>query len=319
MKELVYFIFILLLFSACSKNSLNKSDQQNSLNESDSLNLQIVYENFDFDTEPFEDEKFLEAWELRSLYNEGMKLCTSVTDVIVRPSPWNVDVARAFFIPYDTIRSMSTCGLLVTMLKNLIFNLDDMSKTGAIPWDYYSNCLYCPGVTMFNHELPRHRMSVEFFWRSNFFPILTFRYLLFIKEREKEKLPENQLLLLLSGEVISTSSALPYLEMLFASDMCMSLTNEMEKNQIMAMALAYEEKAKNNNYWINETYNIMIAIMLWCNYNPFIEEVVPRLREFTYGYYLTDLDGNYETTTIYGSNADLILKHAKNFLNEQKL
>ena len=48
-------------------------------------------------------DDFLAKWEITY-----QNVCPSVTDAVNKPEPWNVDVARTFVIPSETIRSMST-------------------------------------------------------------------------------------------------------------------------------------------------------------------------------------------------------------------
>ena len=266
--------------------------------------LNACSDNMD-ESEDFNFDDFLAKWDI-TYYD----VCPSVTDAVKYPEPWNEDIDRAFVITDETIRTISTCGLLETMLTNPSRYTHDKSELRLIPWfqefSSYSNSL----ITMFNAQLGKDPMAVELFKRSDCFSVLASKYLTFIK-KEKERLPENK-------EPNSTatlrSNYFPYFEMLLASDLCLSALNETEIIQIMAMALAYEEKAKYIDF-VAETYNIMVAIMLWCNYAPFVNEVGPRLREGFFGYYLTDTEwpilSTYSTER---DDLDIILKYAKEFL-----
>ena len=300
MKRSVYFILIIFLAFALNACSANMDES----------------EDFYFDD-------FLSKWDI-TYYN----VCSSVTDAVKYPVPWNEDVDRAFVIPLETIRSMSTCGLLETMLTNPSFYTYDKSELRLAPWYlwWYPDSIFVfhnNHITKFNDQLTKDPMAVELFNRNDCFPVLASKYLTFIKEIKEKEIPLDYQP---SSTCTLRSTYFPYFEMLLASDLCMSALNETEINQIMAMALAYEEKADLYccGYFVSETYTIMITIMLWCNYPPFIEEVAPRLFESYVGYGLTDTDGAVTSTIFVNTISErddiyLILKHAKNFLTEQKL
>ena len=87
----------------------------------------------------------------------------------------------------------------------------------------------------------------------------------------------------------------------------------------MSMALVFEEKSKANGQFLLESYNLMISIMICCNYKPFVKEVGQRIREGAVGYYLIDSkDDEWPSNCLSASHIELILKHANNFLSEQK-
>jgi len=237
----------------------------------------------DFDTD---FNELLIKWEL-----SYQNVCTTVEDAVKLPEPWNVDVARTFIIPDETIRSMSTCGLLDTYLT-----------FPSYP-DPNGGNFFNPAITEFNANLQENKVALALFERSDYFPVLASKYLTCIKEiKQMEKNSHDRIF-----------EDVDDLEWLLASDMCMKVTDEKEKNQLMAMALAFEEKSKINGHILLNSYNIMIAIMLWCDYDPFIKEIGPRIREGAGGYYLIRDDGS---DVIIGSDIDLILKYANEFLNE---
>jgi len=270
MKNSIIFILSIILplaLNSCSADSDNSQD-------------------FDFN-------ELLVKWELTY-----QNVCTTVEDAVKLPEPWNVDVARTFVISDETIRSMSTCGLLDTYLT-----------FPSYP-DPNGGNFYNPAITEFNSNLRENRVALALFERSDCFPVLASKYLTCIKEiKPIEKNPFDKIW----GDIDN-------LEWLLASDMCMTVSNVKEKNQLMAMALVFEEKSKaNDQFWLN-SYNIMISIMLWCNYKPFVKEVGPRIREGACGYYLIDSeDDQWPSNILSASHIELILKHAKKFLNKQNL
>jgi hypothetical protein len=273
MKKLIYLtLSIILVFALCTCSA-------------DSYNSQ------DFDTD---FDELLIKWELTY-----KNVCTKVKDAVKKPEPWNVNVHRAFIIPDETIRSMSTCGLLDTYL------------TFPSHPDPNGGNFYNPSITEFNSNLRENKVAIELFDRSDCFPVLAAKYLLCIKEI---KPPDNKY-----GPYDRIWKEADDLERLLASDMCMTVSNTKEKIEFMAMALVYEEKSKaNSQFWL-ESYNLMISIMISCNYKPFVNEVVPRIREGAGGYYLIDSDDDkWPSNCLSASHVELILKHSKEFLNEQK-
>ena len=239
-------------------------------------------------------DDFLKEWEL-----SYQNVCSSVTDAVKVPEPWNVDVARTFVIPDETIRAMSTCGLLDTYLM-----------FPSTP-DPNGGNFYNPAITEFNANLRENKVAIELFERSDCFPVLAAKYLKCIKEI---KPPDSKY-----GPYDRIWKVVDFLEWLLLSDMCMTVLDEKKKNQLMAMALVFKEKSiANGQFWL-ESYNLMISIMISCNYKPFVTEVGPRIREGAGGYYLIDSDnGKFQSNALSASHVELILKHAKQFLNEQK-
>ena len=238
------------------------------------------------DSEDFNFDDFFAKWG---------NYCPSITDAVKKPEHWNVDVERTFVIPDGTIRSMSTCGLLDTYL------------TFPSHPDPNGGNFYNPAITEFNANLRKNKVAVELFKRSDCFPVLAAKYLTSIKEI---KPPDNKY-----GPYDKIWKEVDDLEWLLASDMCMAVLNVKEKKQLMAIALVFEEKSRVNVQCMLNTYNIMITIMINCNYQPFVKEVGPRIREGAAGYYLIEGEG---LNVIIGSDIDLILKYANKFLNEQK-
>ena len=102
MKKLVYILLIVpLLFMACSKDE--------------------DIEDASFNFESFEE--FLYYWNLMPYQN----VCPSVTGAVV-PESVDRNVLENFVIPEETIRSMTTCGLLETLLEY------PFNRLG--PWSY---------------------------------------------------------------------------------------------------------------------------------------------------------------------------------------
>ena len=274
MKNSVYFVLSMLLafaLNTCSNNVLENSD--------------------------FSDREFLKEWDLTSYLN----VCTPVTDALQYPEPWNVDVERTFVIPDETIRSMSTCGLLVTLLE-------DPSIHAKKPWCTYCSSWYNSGVTIFNNELQTNKVAVELFERNDCFPVLASEYLTNLTLVLEEiapgiyKCPEKGI------------CNMAYFEMLLASDMNISALSEKEEIQLMAMALERTKHAKD----IITTCHILIAIMKSYQYAPFVKDIEPRLTETTNGYTMSTPYDSIQYIGLGAPHINLILEYAKQFLNEQK-
>ena len=271
-----YINFIMSLFWALALNSCVANMSDNEINS---------FGNFNFDGS-------LSEWN-KTFQN----VCPSVTDAVMRPVIWNVDVERSFVISDNTIKSMSTCGLLVTLLEFPVY-------------PPMNNSTVSPSVTEFNAVLQKSKLAKEFFKRHDCYPVLVSKYLTLINE--SKCIP-------FEGGVVPQ---IDYIEKLLASDLCMSVLDNNKKNQLMAMALAFEEKNRgcNNDIIIplSQTYTIMISIMQVRNYTPFIEEVGPRIREASGGYYFVQPNGDTQHFVLTVSDAKLIVKFAKDFLNKQK-
>ena len=234
MKKTFIFVFTLgLVLTACFTNdSLNKSKSIESLME--------------------------EGVSLRNYYD---KLCTNILDAIKYPEPWTKEASESFVISDEAIHSMSTCGLLETLLEYPI------NKMG--PWCVICSNSNLPGVTMYNDALLTNNVAVELFARDDLFSVLASRYLIIIKEKKEH-----------SGQIA-------YFEMLAASDMCMSVLDAREKIMLMEMAL---EKMGNKKDYVVETRHIMAAILRACNYYPFLKDVGTSWEEFTNGYHICQTD-----------------------------
>ena len=237
----------------------------------------------------FSFDELLEKWDITY-----QNICPSITDAIENPEAYNVHAARDFVIPDETIRLMSTCGLLVTLLVNPL-------SVMLVP----SSDLFEPRVTNFNNELLTNKVAVEFFNRGDFYPILVSKYLSVIKPTEDD---EN------AHSIVDGPS---YIEWILASDMCLSAMSRKEKIQLMIIAL---ERTK---YAVDleniQPCMIMINIMKSCKYGPFMKDVEPRLVETSPGYTMRDPDGEIASNALMSRHRDIIIKYAKQFLNKQKL
>ena len=218
-----------------------------------------------FDPEYIDFDESLAEWGI-SFQN----VCRCVTDAVKYPEPWTIDVERNFVISDKTIRSMSTCGLLETWAKSPKSPSSDIYILFS-----EDNIAYRNNMILWN------KMTVEFFDRSDFYPVLISNYLSVIKVSEYD------------GHAIVVHPY--YIELLLSSDMCISALSEKENIQLMAMAL---ERTKYTVGYdkINPCF-IMIAIMKSCKYTPF-----------------TEIDPIY-----YNDNISIIIEYANQFLNEQKL
>jgi len=222
-------------------------------------------------------EAFLEEWDELRTYQS---VCPSVTDAFKFPENWTKEDLDNFAnLPEETIYSMSTCGLLKTLLEHPTNRL-------LGPWCAYCSNSGLPGVAMFNNDLMANKVAVELFERNDCFSILASNYLTIIKEKKEH-----------SGQIA-------YCEMLLASDMCMAALKEREKIQLMAMALE-KVKYKSESIHVNETFHIIVAIMRSCNYTPFLNEFGTEWREGLQGYSICFVSENE------------ILIYAKQFLNEK--
>lgn len=252
MKRSVYYLLIMqLLLVACSSDSLD--NEIATFNDSGSF------------------EAFLDGWKALKQFENN---CTSAEDAYQFPEIWTEeDLNKYENLTEETFRSMSTCGLLETLLEHPTNRL-------LGPWCTHCNDNNLPGVTNFNISLSENLAAVELFEREDFFPVLASYYLGLIKDKKEL---DNQI---------------RYFEMLLASNLCMQMLSESEKNLLMAMAL---EKKGSDKDFLTSTPYIMIAIMRTCNYAPFMKDVYPNLVEKTSGY------GNL--------NDYEIIKYAKQFLN----
>jgi len=243
--------------------------------------------------EPFDEEldAFLKEWDLAFYYqNTCRKVNDAVKVSVTFGEPFKITEVD---ISDKAIAKMSTCGLLETMLISRL-----VSVLG--PWMGGSQ-LYVPGITIFNSTLQSHPVALEFFSRSDCFPVMASRFLIFIKEGPTY--PPTQL---------------PNFAMIAASDISMELLSRNEKVQLMAIAVKTLEKWI-SVLWVsgrNELGQLMIAIMQSCHYAPFMEDVGARLFETTYGYSFYLQDGIYYEGLESPPHLDIILEYAMQFLNE---
>lgn len=234
-------------------------------------------------------DDFLDEWDLSKDYQNR---CPKISDAVEYPESWRpISPVETFEFPDETIRSMSTCGLLETWLNQPYRN-------ALGPWCVHCSYLYYTGFYSFNVGLSMDKTSVELFERNDCAVVLINKYLSFIKAKEKP------------------SGRLQSFELLLASDKSMSVLSKKEKSQVMAIALkkiGYEKKQ------VNETCHIIVAIMLTCDYTPFCEDIGSKLEDTTYGYTFNNTDSQVFGTGFSSDyHADIIVKYAKQFLNEQK-
>jgi hypothetical protein len=159
---------------------------------------------------------------------------------------------------------------------------------------------------MFHDYHRQDKMAVEFFSRRDFYSVLKYKYRSVIKE----------ILDFIDGKGVFVVNV-GYLEMLLASDMTMSELSKKEKIQLMGMALE-RMKYVSSRHDKSGSCQLMIAIMKSCKYKPFVKDIEPRLFEATYGYVMTEPDGEILTNVLDNHHVDMIVKYAKRFLNEQK-
>ncbi|MDR1556480.1 MAG: hypothetical protein LBS88_05535 [Tannerellaceae bacterium] len=215
---------------------------------------------------------------------------TCAEDAIQYPEPWTAEVSKTFVIPDKTIRRMSTCGLLEAYLR--------CPDRGFDPWCIICSDLNVGGVARFNDMVNNDRVVVELFKRKDCIPVLMTKFQsVIVRHDGKEGRGKNACL-----------------EMLLASDLCMSVLNDANaQRSLMEMAL---EMASANETHIREVRHIMVAIMKKCNYTPFLEEAVKDHPSYTIGTYLPGL-----TEWMYGyiiCRSDIVEKYAKKFLSEKK-
>ena len=201
------------------------------------------------------------------------KVCHCVTDAVKFPEPMTADFVRNFEASDKTISSMSTCGLLIILLKSPEQKFPSSSEAYIEFSERY--------ITEYNDVIRANKMAVEFFNRSDFYPVLVNKYLSVIKASKYD------------GQYKISSDEPYFLELLLSSDMCISALSENEKIQLMAMALERTKYAV--DFEKNTSCYIMIAIMKSYKYTPFME-INP---------------SNY--------HRDIIIEYASQFLNEQEL
>jgi hypothetical protein len=234
------------------------------------------------------NDKLNELWnEIKSKYIAYQQICADISNVVQYPSPWTKEAEETFIIPDETICSMNSCELIETWLTHPDRVLG--------PWCVLCSNLSYPGVTYFNNRVFNDRVLKELFERNDYVSILTARYLSVIEQNnENLKIVEC-------------------LEMLLASDICMSALTDDEQLQLLIMAL---KKIENDKAHGKTTRHIMVAVMIAYNYTPFINEknnyYMPYsvksekngFNEDTFGYVICDFD--------------VVEQYAKQFLNEKQ-
>ena len=261
MKKVLYLALVIpIVLTSCSKKW--NGDEPEPEPEIDLFNFETF-------------EEFIDFWDLTPYQS----ICTSVTDAFDGYPDFMMRYDY-IAIPDDVVLSMSTCGLLETLLTHPVNRVHG-------PWNppvELANNLYTPGVTFFNDSLNVNNVAVELFKRDDCFSVMASKYLDVIKEK------------------VGTSGMIRYLDMLFASDMCMSAFNEKEKILSAAMALERSRQRQPDYIHIFETCHIMAVAMRSCNYRPFLNEFGLVWAQFRYGYDLA---------------MDDVIIYAKQFLKEK--
>ncbi|SFK46215.1 hypothetical protein SAMN05216357_102252 [Porphyromonadaceae bacterium KH3CP3RA] len=264
MKKLLYISYLALVFAGCSQD-----DDLSSVTRDD--------------------------WNaIKSRYGTYQQRCGSVSDGIQYPANWTIKDAEAFVVSDETIRSMSTCGLLDTYLTH--------PERVLGPWCEVCSYSLHPGVTEFNNMVNNDKILKEIFGRNNCVEVLASRYLSMIEQGE---------------EVIGRKKCL---EMIIASDACISLLKEEERVQFMMMALKMMNREKK---LLKEPRHILVAIMKAGNYTPFLTEAS---KDGKYSAFKTEdgvgdpqRNGLSENTWGYDICVyDVVEKYAKRFLNDLK-
>ena len=233
-------------------------------------------------------DPFLEEWdELRSC----KEYCKSVTDAYKFPNNLTrEDLDKYDLLPTEYFQKISSCGLLETLLQHPINRI-----FGA--FDFTCSDMWAPGVSIFNSKLRENKAAVELFGRKDFFPVIVSRYLTFGKEK-KDWYEDNYM-------------SLSYFGWFLASDLCMDAIKEKEKVMLMALVL-------NSKISFCGTLNIVISIMNSCNYAPFVRDIMPKLHESMFGYTMCSPYDDIIRVGLTKSEQDLIMKYAKQFLNDNK-
>lgn len=264
MKKLLYISFLVLVFAGCSQDEDLSSVTRDDWNA------------------------------IKSKYGTYKKICGNFSDGIQYPANWTIADAKTFVVNDETIRSMSTCGLLDSYLTH--------PERVLGPWCVWCSYSLLPGVTDFNNMVNNDKILKEFLGRDNCVEVLAARYLSMIEQGE---------------EVIGRKKCL---EMLIASDACISLLKEEDRVQFMMMALKMMTREKE---LLKEPRHILVAIMKASNYTPFLTEAS---EEGKYSAFKTEdgvgyaqRNGLSEHTWGYDICVyDVVEKYAKRFLNDLK-
>lgn len=227
------------------------------------------------------------------VYPEFESSCPSFTDAVKFPEPWDLNAESTFTIPNKTIKSMSSCGLLITLLEYL-----------SIRSYEYGGDFLAPRVTIINNYLRANKVALELFSRNDFFLVIESTY---------------QSVMTIKGYINSGIEVgavnIFCLEMLLSSEMNMTALKKEEKIKLMNMAL---ERTK---YAVNleniEPCMIMIAIMKSFKFDPFLKDIEPKLVETSFGYTMTESDGNIHTNILNSHHRDIIIDYSNQFLNDQ--
>ena len=263
MKKFLYLALVIpIVLTSCSKKWNGDEPEPEPEPEIDLFNFETF-------------EEFIDFWDLTPYQS----VCTSVTDAFdgYPNSMWSLEYIA---IPDEVVLSMSTCGLLETLLTH-------PANRVRGPWNppiEFINRYDIPGVDFFNDSLNVNNVAVELFKRDDCFSVMASKYLNVIKEKAE------------------TYGMIRYLDMLFASNMCMSAFNEKEKILSVAMALERSRQYQPGYIHILEPCHILAVTMRSCNYTPFLNEFGYTWGQSRDGYDFWGLEDN-------------IITHAKQFLN----
>jgi len=233
----------------------------------------------------------------------------------------NSEIFKEYFeewgvtVPYQNVSKTKTYKLLQTLIDNIDKNQVSLINFPASFSNY-------PSVTKFNEYLMNSKEAAALFEREDCISVLISAYINSIKKQVG----------------IKQDWRLCILEKVLTSDMFMSKTNVTEKVQLMVLALKSVHLV--SYYDVEYTFkctDIMISAMLSSNYIPFINDVKPLLCEAQMGVsyflvttpdcvptYYPDYVPNYleaipDCVTMAPDQAhDLIIKYAKQFINDNK-
>jgi hypothetical protein len=224
-----------------------------------------------------------------NVYDAFWDLCAQ--DAAQYPKPWTAEAKETFVIADKTLRSMSSCGLLETY-----YTCPDRTVG---PWCSICSNTNVPGVTMFNEEIENDKVVLELFKRDDCLLTLYSKFQTIINRR--------------SGKGKGRYGKDACLEMLLASDLCMSVLNDKaDQRTLMQMAL---EMIESDATHIRAVRHIMVAIMKKCNYTPFLEEAAKDHPTYIMDVYMPGLTEWMEGYTICGYT-DIVEKYAIEFLDE---
>jgi len=219
-------------------------------------------------------------------------------------------------IPYQDVSKSKTYKSMVALLDHLDKTLDHRHNLPS-----HSSYANFHTFTQFNSHLNNDEKAATFIEREDCISVLRSAYIAAIKDT-KYNLELCPL----------------FFEWLLASDVFIAKLDVTEKNQIMVLALEGVKVKYRGNYFMH--FSIMTSIMLSSNYTPFVEDVYnpnPWIRDAAFrvllgnhsmvekedGYYLVPsdpqpTDTNTDLFLEYAKQADLIIKYAKQFINENQ-